>query len=102
MATFGERLKAARERAGLSQAGLAEASGVPVGNIRDYEQARREPLVGKAAKLARALGISLDLLAVEEAVPPEPQPRGRPRKAEAPGTDGASPKGKAASRRRTK
>jgi transcriptional regulator with XRE-family HTH domain len=81
MATFAERLKVARERAGLSQTGLAEASGVPVGNIRDYEQGRREPLLGKAAKLAVALGISLDALAgTEDATGPEPAKKSRGRK----------------------
>jgi transcriptional regulator with XRE-family HTH domain len=55
MATFGERLKAHRETAGLSQPQLAERSGVPVGTIRDYEQGRRAPLLETAAKLARAL-----------------------------------------------
>jgi transcriptional regulator with XRE-family HTH domain len=60
VATFGERLKAHREAAGLSQPQLAERSGVPVGTIRDYEQGRREPLLGAAAKLARALKKQLE------------------------------------------
>jgi transcriptional regulator with XRE-family HTH domain len=55
VATFGERLKHFREAAGLSQPGLADLSGVPVGTIRDYEQERREPLLSTAEKLALAL-----------------------------------------------
>jgi transcriptional regulator with XRE-family HTH domain len=55
MDTFGERLKFLRQQAGISQAQLAELSGIPLGTIREYEQTRREPLLSKAAKLARAL-----------------------------------------------
>lgn len=55
MTVFGERLKAIRQAAGLSQPQLAAESGVPVGTIRDYEQGRRDPLLDSAVKLARAL-----------------------------------------------
>ncbi len=55
METFGDKLKAARQAAGLTQAALAEASGIPLGTIREYEQNKREPLFSKAVKLARAL-----------------------------------------------
>lgn len=81
--TFAEKLKALRAEAGLSQTGLATASGIPVGTIRDYEQGKREPLLSNAQKLARALGVSLDVF------PPQPpaalraeptRPRGRRRK----------------------
>jgi putative transcriptional regulator len=61
MATFGEKLKELRDAAGLSQAGLAEAGGVPIGTIRDYEQGKRDPLLSTAQKLARALGHGLDV-----------------------------------------
>lgn len=88
--SFGEVLKAARERAGLSQPGLAAKSGVPVGTIRDYEQGRRDPLLSTAVKLAAALGVSMDeLTAVDLSAETSPAPRGRPRK-----TDAAAVKGK--------
>src|SRR4051794_941075 len=57
--TFGERLKELREKAELTQAELAERSGVPIGTIRDYEQVKRDPLLPTAVKLARAVGVSI-------------------------------------------
>jgi len=56
-------LKAVRQAADLSQDALALASGVPAGTIRDYEQGRSEPLLSTAKKLAKALGVSIDVLA---------------------------------------
>jgi transcriptional regulator with XRE-family HTH domain len=60
---MGKRLKALREAAGLTQARLARRSGVPLGSVRGYEQGVRTPGLDQAAKLARALGVSLDELA---------------------------------------
>jgi transcriptional regulator with XRE-family HTH domain len=60
---FSDVLKALRQSRGLTQPGLAKASGVPVGTIRDYEQGKRDPLLSNAARLARGLGVSLDVLA---------------------------------------
>jgi transcriptional regulator with XRE-family HTH domain len=60
--SFGTRLKCLRTRAGLTQAALAERAGVPLTTLRNWEHDRREPLVSTAGKLARALGVSLDLL----------------------------------------
>jgi transcriptional regulator with XRE-family HTH domain len=51
---------------------LAEASGVPIGTIRDYEQSRREPLLATAAKLARALGVTIEELIEEDTIPIDP------------------------------
>jgi DNA-binding XRE family transcriptional regulator len=59
---FGAGLQALREEAGLSQAALAQASGVPVGTIREYEQGRREPLFSAMQKLAPHLKADLDAL----------------------------------------
>jgi transcriptional regulator with XRE-family HTH domain len=61
--TMGERLKRIREAKGFSQTELAAAAGIPVGSLRGWERDRREPLLGSAAKLAVALGVSLDELA---------------------------------------
>jgi transcriptional regulator with XRE-family HTH domain len=61
--SFGAKLKELRQQAGLSQTQLAEASGVPVGTIRDYEQSKRDPLLSSAQKLAAALSQSLDAFA---------------------------------------
>src|SRR5262245_20570976 len=57
--TFAELLKGLRSRAGQSQPRLAEASGVPVGTIRTFEQGRREPTFATLVKLARGLGVLL-------------------------------------------
>jgi transcriptional regulator with XRE-family HTH domain len=55
--SFAERLKGLRAKAGLSQSGLATASGLSVGVIHDYEQGRREPTLRSAIQLAAALGV---------------------------------------------
>jgi transcriptional regulator with XRE-family HTH domain len=62
-------LKGLREGRGLTQAQLAERSGVPLGSLRNYEQGHRTPLLDQAAKLAKALGCSLDDLAPEVEIP---------------------------------
>ena len=54
---FGEKLKELREKAGLTQAALAEKSGRSLGAIRDYEQGNREPTLKAAVQLASALGV---------------------------------------------
>jgi transcriptional regulator with XRE-family HTH domain len=60
--TFGEMLKALREARGLSQAEMAEAAGLNVHSYRDWEHGRSEPLFSAVRKIARVLGVSMDLL----------------------------------------
>lgn len=60
---MGQRLQRLRQDKGLSQSQLAKRAGVPVGTLKNWEQDRREPLLDTAAKIAVALGISLDELA---------------------------------------
>ncbi len=59
VATRGERLREARRRAMLSQAELAERSGVGVATIIRIEndQVKREPHFSTLRKLAGSLGI---------------------------------------------
>jgi transcriptional regulator with XRE-family HTH domain len=84
--TFGQRLKELRERAGLTQAQLAERSGVPLGTIRDYEQVKRSPLLPTAVSLAKALGVSIEVFAACDGEVSgsggraAPKLRGRPRR----------------------
>jgi transcriptional regulator with XRE-family HTH domain len=56
---FAARLKELRTEAGLSQRGLAEQSGVPIGTIRYFEYSLREPTYETLVKLAAGLGVSL-------------------------------------------
>ena len=70
--SFGRRLKRLRMAAGLSQARLARAAGLPFGTVRNWEYDKREPLLSAAVKLAAALGVDLNVLAgVEE----KPKPK---------------------------
>ena len=61
---FAVRLKVARENAGMTQAGLAEACGwSPSGMmVSHYELGRRTPTIKAAATLARNLNVSVDWL----------------------------------------
>jgi plasmid maintenance system antidote protein VapI len=61
--TIGERLKRLRELAGLSQGELARRAGVNRPIISDLESNKRQNItVDTAKRLARTLGVSLDLL----------------------------------------
>ena len=64
MSAFGDRLKRLREARGWSQQELADQAHVPYITIYRCERGlHQEPRVSVAAKLARALGVSLDVLA---------------------------------------
>lgn len=56
--TFPARLQSARESAGMSLQGLADASGTSHSSVRKWIAGHAEPSVGNVAKLAEALGIS--------------------------------------------
>ena len=60
---MGPRMQRLRQAAGLSQSGLARATGIPVGTIKNWEQGIRFPRMDLAVKVAAALGITLDELA---------------------------------------
>jgi transcriptional regulator with XRE-family HTH domain len=64
-ADLAKRVSAARLRSGLTQAQLAEASGVTDETISRIERGRYEPAVSTLFRLAEALDISLDRLAGE-------------------------------------
>jgi len=61
--TLGQRIRAAREALGESQVKLATAVGISQGYLSQLESDEREPTLSIAARLARALGITLDELA---------------------------------------
>ncbi len=61
--TLGQRIRTAREARGESQVSLAEAAKISQGYLSQIEQDEREPSLSIAARIARALDISLDELA---------------------------------------
>lgn len=61
--TLGDRIRAAREALGESQVALAAAAEISQGYLSQLEADEREPTLSIAARLARALGLSLDDLA---------------------------------------
>ncbi len=64
--TIGERLKQLRELKGLSQNGLAKRAGISQPVISDLERdVRQDMTLDTAQRLAKALGVTLDMLAGE-------------------------------------
>ena len=55
--TFAEKLRELRTGKGLSEAKLADLSGVPFGTVHEYGLGRRKPSLTAAVKLAKALGV---------------------------------------------
>lgn len=64
--TIGERIKASRTSAGLTQAQLAQKSGLAVGTIHQYESNKRQPRVEQLKKIANALSVPVDVLVDNE------------------------------------
>jgi transcriptional regulator with XRE-family HTH domain len=64
---MGHRIFELRKRAKLSQEALARAAGVGLGAVRFWEKGKRTPGLTLAARLADALGCSLDELAGRQA-----------------------------------
>ncbi|MCH5186876.1 MAG: helix-turn-helix transcriptional regulator [Oscillospiraceae bacterium] len=64
--TIGEALRAAREKAGLTQTELAQKMNVTVSCVSQYERDRRNPGTRQLEKFADALGISYDVLLVSK------------------------------------
>ena len=60
--TIGERIREARKNAGLTQAQLAESSGVAAISIHQYEAGKREPRIEQLCRVADTLGVSIQYL----------------------------------------
>ncbi|MAM25115.1 MAG: transcriptional regulator [Rhodobacteraceae bacterium] len=58
-ATFGDRVSAAREQAGLSQAELARRLGVRQSTLRGWEDDHSEPRANRLSMLAGLLNVSM-------------------------------------------
>lgn len=59
---FKERLRAAREMRGLSQADLAFKTGLPPSSIAHFEGGKRKPSFDNLRKLSEALEVTTDYL----------------------------------------
>lgn len=66
VATFGDRLAAAREAAGLTPEGLARRLGVRLSTISAWEEDRSDPRANRLAMLAGMLNVSLRWLLTGE------------------------------------
>jgi transcriptional regulator with XRE-family HTH domain len=73
--SFAQRLRQLRDKAGLSEAKLAQASGVSFASIHEYGLGRRQPSFAAVAKLARALGVSCEDFMDGDAVETKPKKR---------------------------
>jgi transcriptional regulator with XRE-family HTH domain len=61
--TVAEKLRELRTKAGLSEAKLAELSGVSFGAVHNYGLGIRKPTFAAVVKLAKALGVTCDAFA---------------------------------------
>src|SRR5262245_30526130 len=66
MSAFGQKLKEVREKAGLTQAALAEQAGLHVFGVAKLEQGLREPSWATVRALAHALKVSVVVFDVDE------------------------------------
>ena len=60
--TVGERIKAARKKAGMTQKELADKLGIPYQGISQYERGIRNPKIDTLVKIADILDVSTDYL----------------------------------------
>lgn len=70
-ATFGDRLAAARDHAGLSQRDVADQLGVKTSTLLAWEEDRKEPRANRLSMLSGLLGVSLSWLMTGEGDGPE-------------------------------
>ncbi len=66
IATFGDRLAAAREVAHLTQKELAQRVGIKTSTLRDWEEDLSEPRANRLSILSGILGVSLRWLLTAE------------------------------------
>lgn len=59
IATFGDRVVAAREQMGMSQSQLARRMGIQIKTLRNWEEDRSEPRANKLQMLAGLLNVSI-------------------------------------------
>lgn len=64
--TVGEHIREIRKRRGMTQAQLAEESGVAAISIHQYETGKRSPQLAQLIRIAVALGVDWNSLVTEE------------------------------------
>lgn len=78
-ATFGDRLAAARDAAGLTQKELAQRVGIKTSTLRNWEEDLSEPRANRLSILAGIMGVSLSWLLTGEGegiAPPDEEEAG--------------------------
>jgi len=76
--SFADRLRQAREAAGLSQYALAKRSGLSKQALSNLEAGHREPSWMTVQRLAAALEVSCEQFTDTNLTLPEPEPAGHP------------------------
>jgi len=71
--SLGTKLKAFRQKAGLTQAQVAQAAGILQSVLTHYENDRKVPLGPRLGALAKALGATVEELLDDETVIPDSQ-----------------------------
>jgi transcriptional regulator with XRE-family HTH domain len=71
MASFGETLRALREKAGLSQRALADVAGTSQKAISLWEEGKREPALSNIKKLCTALGVTCEAFFADDGPAPK-------------------------------
>jgi transcriptional regulator with XRE-family HTH domain len=74
---FREMLRELREKAGLSQSGLAKKAGLSVRSIQNWEQGHRGPSAQGVFALSEGLGVPAEILLI--ALRKGNRKKGRPR-----------------------
>ncbi|QJW93117.1 helix-turn-helix domain-containing protein [Frigoriglobus tundricola] len=78
--TFAEKLRELRDAKGLSEAKLADASGLPFGTVHVYAIGRRRPSFAAVVKLAKALGVTCEAFAECDDIAGEDEEEKKPEK----------------------
>lgn len=69
--TFAEKLRQLRDAKGLSEAKLADMSGIPFATVHGYGLSRRTPSFPNVVALAKALGVTCEAFSGCEDVNPD-------------------------------
>lgn len=77
---FSEKLRTLRDKKGLSEAKLAEASGLTFASVHMYGLGRRKPSFAAVVKMAKALGVTCQAFADCDDLKAEERPASKPKK----------------------